>query len=405
MSNFHRHRSDCRLCASSNIVLAVPLAAVPIVTPNSGENADKANNLAPLGLYLCQACGNLQLSDIIDPGLQYNNFRYTTSISLGLPEHFREMARHVASENGLKPNAQILEIGSNDGTLLRAFKEMGFKVLGIDPAQVIAAKATEAGIPTIADFFTFNRAQQIAKDQGKVDLIIANNTFANIDDLTDIMAGIRCLLNPGGSLVIETQHGAAVIRNNLVDTIYHEHLSYFMVKSLRDFFTRQNMTLVRVEAVSTKGGSIRLTIKPGQHQAEPTVTQFIQAEENDKLFDLETYQAFSQNLTNISQEIQNIVKQTIAQGGKIAGFGASVGTLTLLNQFKLENIINVIFDDKPLCQNISGPNYNIPVTIPQNLDQYALIIVFAWRYAQNIIAKHPTQKGKFLTPLPKPIIL
>ena len=263
MKSLFYHRKTCRLCHSEAVETVVPLAPIPIATPNIGlatkgtDGGGIATTLAPLDLYLCHACGHLQLLDIIDPEVQYTHFAYTTSISLGLTEHFDRMADSVIARAKLAPGALVVEIGSNDGTLLRFFKQRGMRVLGIDPARATALRATAEGIETLPTFFTATLADKIRTEHGPAAVIISNNTFANLDDLDDPTDGIRRLLADDGLFVFETQHGADVIRRMLIDTIYHEHLSYFLVGPLVPFFARHGMTLFAAEHLTTKGGSIR----------------------------------------------------------------------------------------------------------------------------------------------------
>ena len=222
------HRTTCRLCWSSAVEAVVPLAPIPVATPNIGLSAKGAEGdgiataLAPLDLYLCRRCGHLQLLDIIDPEVQYTHFAYTTSISLGLTEHFGRMADTVIARAKLAPGSLVVEIGSNDGTLLRFFKERGMKVLGIDPARATALRATAEGIETLPTFFTTQLADKIRRRApGPAAVIRSNNTFANLDDLDDPTQGIRRLLADDGLFVFETQHGADVIRRMLIDTIHY----------------------------------------------------------------------------------------------------------------------------------------------------------------------------------------
>jgi predicted TPR repeat methyltransferase len=194
---------------------------------------------------------------VINPEILYGNYLYQTSISLGLVEHFRTYAEEVVRQVAPVPNALVLDIGSNDGSLLKAFKDHGLRVLGVDPAREIARKATESGVETIADFFTAKLAREIRKKHGPAAIITANNVFANIDHLADVAAGIRELLAQDGVFVFETSYLLDVLQKSLLETFFHEHLCYFSVRPLEAFFRRNGMELFDVKRVATKGGSIR----------------------------------------------------------------------------------------------------------------------------------------------------
>src|SRR6266516_5145523 len=190
-------RDTCRLCGGTNRELVLPLEATPIgeaYVPAGGLNEPQQRY--PMDLFLCRSCGHAEFPDVINPEILYGNYLYQTSISLGLVEHFRKYAEDVVRQVAPAPNRLVLDIGSNDGSLLKAFKERGLRVLGVDPAREIARRATESGVETIADFFTAKLAQEIRKKHGPAAIVTANNVFANIDNLADVAAGIRELLAP-----------------------------------------------------------------------------------------------------------------------------------------------------------------------------------------------------------------
>jgi len=409
----HRPLDSCALCGSTDLLLVAPLAPMPIATPNFKEIADPALAAAaiegvPLDLMVCKNCGQLQVGQVGNPELQYRDYVYTTSLSLGLAEHFR---RHVsATLDRLQPPAGglVLEIGSNDGTLLSFFKERGFPVQGVDPARAIAAQATARGTPTRAEFFGQACAQSIVADIGTAELILANNVIANIADLRDFSRGIKTVLAPNGAFVFETQYGADVIDHILVDTIYHEHISYFMIRPLRDHFKSLGLELFDVERIPTKGGSIRVSVQHagGGRPVAPIVAELIAQEEAAGMFGSSYYQPMLQRIENLKARLQAMAEAERAAGFKVAGYGVSVGTLTMLAQFGLTHLIDVLIDDDPNKPGLlEGPGYSIPVRPADALvsANARICIVFAWRYADAIIAKQAAWRdggGRFIVPLP-----
>jgi len=400
------------LCQSDAVETVVPLKPIPVATPNIGLSAKGAEGeeistaLAPLDLYLCRNCGHLQLLDIIDPEVQYTHFAYTTSISLGLTEHFGRMADAVIARASLEPGALVVEVGSNDGTLLRFFKERGMRVLGIDPAQATASRATAEGIETLPTFFTAQLGDKIRAEYGPAAVIISNNTFANLDNLDDPTDGIRRLLADDGLFVFETQHGLDVIRRMLIDTIYHEHLSYFLVGPLVPFFARHGMELIAAEHLATKGGSIRgyCQLAGGPHRDNGSIAKMTAEEAAGGLAQPETYQHFVERLAAMRADLARAL--AMAAGRQIAGYGASVGTVTLINQFDLGRSLQMVFDDKPLTDALLGPGYRIPVVPAGTIYETHpdLVIILAWRYAEPIMAKHRRfmeSGGRFVVPWPK----
>jgi hypothetical protein len=413
MDSLYSHRDNCRLCGSKNIDIALRLAPMPIATPNMKvPGVDSSHRVfreaVPLDLFLCRHCGLLQLLRIGNPGIQYANYVYTTSLSLGLPQHFENYAAEVLAALTPTPGALVVEIGSNDGTLLRHFKQAGMRVLGVDPAADIACHATESGIETLGDFFTDELAAEIRAGRGPAAVMIANNVIANIDDLNDIVQGVRTLLGEEGVFVFETQYGADVVEKNLLDTIYHEHLSYFNVKPLVLHFARHGLEVFDVRRIGTKGGSIRVFVqhKNGSRPIAAVVADMMSTEEARGHYQLDIYHHWDAKITVIRRALADSVAEQRKAGRLVGGYGVSVGTTTLMAQFGVTDKIDVLFDDDPNKDpELIGPGYSIPVMPAAGVYEKSpgSIIVFAWRYAEPIIAKHQrylNQGGKFIIPLP-----
>ena len=414
MQGLYYKRHNCRLCHSTDIRTAISLAPMPIATPNfSIPDTDTGSGAfrepVPLDLSLCRSCGLLQVLHVGNPELQYANYVYTTSLSLGLAQHFERYTVEVLAAIRAKPGALVIEIGSNDGTLLQYFKKAGMRVLGIDPAQAIARQATAAGVETIAAFFTADMAKKVRAERGAADLMIANNVIANIDDMNDMIAGVHHLLADQGVFVFETQYGADVVERNLLDTVYHEHLSYFNIKPLSIGFARHGLELFDVQRVTTKGGSIRVFVQHcgGQHAVLPVVREMIDAEEKAGHYGEALYRNWMSEIAEIRQQLGVMAAAEHARGRKVGGYGVSVGTTTLLPQFAMTDKVDMLFDDdSKKAAKLIGPDYAIPVQGTDAVYQHnpGMIVIFAWRYADPIIAKHAKyleQGGKFVIPLPK----
>jgi SAM-dependent methyltransferase len=383
---------------------------VPCGSPNVGSfeapgTSDTRRILVPLDIYLCTACSHVQLADIVDPDLQYSNYRYRTSISLGLAQHFGSLVQEVTGRLQAGPGALCVEIGSNDGTVLRLFQDRGYRTLGVDPAREIAAAATASGVETWAEFFNADLADRILRERGPARVIIANNVLANLEHLEELIGGIRGLLASDGVLVFETQYGVDVFEKMLLDTVYHEHISYFNVRPLRRFFAAHGLELVDVTRIATKGGSIRCTV---QHQGGPFSTAPIvdELEARERLLGFDRPDAYRKFSLHTQAQRQRLHQYLDRAGAPlIAGYGASVGTVTLLHYFELADRVSVIFDDNPLLPALEGPGYRIPVQLSQALyeQQYDQMVLFAWRYADPIVARHARfldGGGNFLVPLP-----
>lgn len=407
----YRQRGDCRLCHSTAVDVAVPLKPVPVATPNVGSASVDNPALyqpVPLDLSLCRECGLLQLMAVGNPELQYSGYTYKTASSLGLADFFKRTAAGILADITPPPGALVVEFGSNDGTYLRPFKDAGMRVLGVDPATDIASGATASGIPTLGAFFTVPVAERIHAEYGPATVMLANNVIANIDDLDDLTRAIRSLLAPDGVFVFQTQYGADVLRGNLLDTIYHEHLSYFHVKPLQSHFRRWNMEIIDVRRIWTKGGSIQVTVQlaKGKRAVAPVVAQLIAEEERDGIYDMAIHRRFAARIESLRDEIKRLVTAARSADRKVCGYGASVGTVTLLTQFELATELDALFDDNPeKDRTLRGPSYALPILPPHAVAELdpALIVIFAWRYADAILAKHRAwlaHGGTAIVPLP-----
>jgi SAM-dependent methyltransferase len=401
-------RDDCRLCKSKNIELIMHIASTPIGFNFIGyDQLKKVQSEYPLELFFCYDCGLLQLSGVVNREKVYRDYLYETSGSLGLPEHFNWYADEILRRLDIKNQELIVDIGCNDGTLLSCFKNRGMNVLGIEPAHEIADKVDNSGIKTIADFFTSNLAGEIKKEHGTASIITANNVFANIDDLDDMISGVRELLSPDGIFVFETGYMLDLVQNTVLDNVYHEHLSYFSVKPLAKFFSNHGLRLVEIERVPTKGGSIRGTVQllSGSRKVSPSVSGLITLETELGFNSLTPFKAFVSRVDNVKNRLSEMVENIKADGQTVAGYGASVGVTTLLYYFNLGNMVENLYDDNPSRYNLYSPGHHIPVfsskeIYAQNPDY---VIIFAWRYAHHIITRHKKyleQGGHFILPLP-----
>lgn len=399
-------RTTCRLCGSSDLWTAIPLRPLPVASPNVGDTTT-ITELAPADVLQCKSCGHLQLAAVVDPEFHYRNFRYVTGISLGLREHFDRLIGDLHSAHEIKSGKLVVDIGSNDGSLLRYAKQHTDRVLGVDPAKEIARLATESGIPTLAEFFSAKLANRIVKENGRADVVISNNTVANIDDLDGFFSAIGELLADDGLLIIETQYGLDVLTKTLLDVIYHEHISYFVVRPFKDFLARRGFVLIDAERIAPKGGSIRFKIQRsgGSRQVRRSVGELIKLEDELGLYDKRLFAEFNDRVSRLTERIRLQMIETRRRSGSSFAYGASVGCAALIHYFNLHDVIDVIFDDNALVSAMRTAGGQIPIKPGRELakEQATDVLVLAWRYA-NIIARSQTQfrehGGRFATALP-----
>lgn len=405
-----RRRDTCRLCGGRKLVLVFSLAP----TPPANAFVPKAmlsrpQERYPLDVFFCESCAHVQLLDVVDPRLLFEDYVYVSGTSPMFVQHFQDYAANVSTRFKPAPGRLIIDIGSNDGTLLAAFKDHGMSILGVDPAVKIAEAATACGLETIPAFFTLELARQIRDRRGPAAIVTANNVFAHVDDLAAVVSGVRTLVEPAGVFVFEVSYLVDVYEKTLFDTIYHEHLSYHSVKPLRAFFAAHDMHLIAAERVDTHGGSIRgmAQVAGGPWQPDGSVGALIALEERLAFDRADTFKTLARKVRALGNELSALLRRLKADGCTIAGFGAPAKATTLMHQFRLgPDIVDFIVDDSPLKQGLYTPGYHIPVLPSSALyeRQPDYVLVLAWNFAESIIAKHTdfrTAGGRFIVPLPR----
>jgi len=401
--------SECRICKSGDLDKVLNMPANPFGDEYiPGDRLCQPQNEYPLDLYCCKSCGLLQIIDIVNPANLYLDYLYESKTSLELKKHFDQYAENIQKKWGLSKGALVVEIGCNDGMLLRALKNSGLKVIGVDPAKRFIEEYKKDGLELISGFFNRDVAKEIIEKHGKVKLIIANNVLANIDDLPEIMEVMELMLDGNGLFIMESGWSLPLIRDFVIDNIHHEHHSYFGVKPYSKLLANHGMELIDVEYVSTKGGSLRYSAQKsgGQYCRKNTVDKYCAEEEAGGIYDVESYRKFSGHLGDLKKSVKQYLEGCRDRGLKVAGYGASVGTTTLMCFFELQELIPVLYDDNEIKFDLYSPVAHIPVKCSGQIkeDQPDVIFIFCWRYAQPVIERHRdflAAGGKFILPLPE----
>lgn len=404
------HRDDCRLCGSKKLQLVLPILPSPIgdaFVPSS--KLMERQDLFSLETYLCNNCGHLQNLDIVDPDILFREYTYRSSVSLGLVDHFIQYSNKVIDKLKLNTGSLVVEMGSNDGSLLKAFKAHGMRVLGVDPAVSIASEATKQGIETIPDYFSLSLSSILYDKFGSASLFCANNVFAHIDNISDVADGICNMLSDDGVFVFEVSYLPDMIRNMVFDVIYHEHLSHHAIIPLEKFLNEHGLTLFDIDFISTKGGSMRgyaQKSSSGLRTKSLALKEAVAYEESIDIKNPKLYEIFFNEIEIRKQRVLQFLSKQVAVNKIIAAYGASTTTTTLLYHFELTKHIKVIFDDNTLKQGLYSPGAHIPVLAPVEIKKINpdVIVILAWIYADRIIKKNKDyieSGGIFVIPLPE----
>lgn len=405
-------RSDCRLCGSTDLVEVLFFGETPLANAYlSSADLNKTEIFAPLVVHLCNSCKLVQLRDVVDPKILFSNYLYVSGTSPVFIAHFASYAKTVVEKFSLKEDSLVVDIGSNDGVLLSHFKEMGMKILGIDPAENIAREATKKGITTLAKFFTPDTARAIVVEHGKASIITANNVFAHTDDVIGFVESMKELLAEDGVFIFENQYLKDLVEKNLFDMVYHEHLCYYHLTPLIPFFKRFGLRIFDVERVPTHGGSIRVFVgwEDGPHMASERVERM--RSEETELNDASTYRAFAGRIDTIGNELRSLLGELRREGKRIVGYGAPAKATTLCYALGIDgNMLEYIIDDAPLKQGLYMPGTHIPIKPSDMLyaDTPDCCLILAWNFADSIVKNHQrfvTNGGMFILPVPEPRIL
>lgn len=404
----------CRLCKSKKLVKVLDFGKTP--PANSFLKKSQLNDkedFFPLVVIFCTNCGQLQLSHVVSPEILFRDYVFVSSTSLVTVAHFEQYAKSVFSHLKLQKGDFVVEIGSNDGVLLKPFKKLGAKILGIDPAKNVARRATAEGIPTLPHFFTVTLAKEIVKKYGKAKVIAGNNVFAHVDDLDEIMSAVGQLLDYQGAFIIEAPYNIDLLAKNLFDIIYHEHLSYLSVTPLNKFFKRFGMQIFHVVKTPVHGGSIRMYVKRigAKYKVEGSVQKFLDFEKRKKLREIDTYREFAKKIKRNKIKLLRLLQKLKRDHKSIAGYGAPAKSTTLLHFFGIgKETLDFIVDDSPFKQGLFTPGKHIPVVAPKALytEKPDYLLILAWNFADSIMHMHNAYKqngGSFIIPVPTPKII
>lgn len=407
--------TQCRVCDSSDLSLFLSLGPMPPINEFPKNEEDfKKEELFPLEVVFCNNCTHVQLTTALDPEETFSEYIYFSSTSRTFVEHGEWLAKEMKERLELKEDDLIAEAASNDGVLLKSFKALPTRVLGIEPAKNIAEVARAAGIPTISEFFGFDTAEKVKAEHGQAKVIIGTNVLAHSFNLRDFVRGLKALLRPDGTVLIEVPYIADLIEKNEFDTIYHEHISYFSVLSLQKMFGSVGLDLYDVDYLPhIHGGSLLASFghAGGPNAVRESVGKFIQKEEEQGLHGFEAYKKFGERILALKTAIPEFIMKLKKEGKTVAAYGAAAKGNVLLQYCQIgPDMIPFVADKSTHKQGRFTPGTHIPVVAPAHVLETRpdYLIILAWNFAKEIMAdmrSYSEAGGKFIVPLPEPKIL
>jgi SAM-dependent methyltransferase len=404
------HRADCRVCHGKNVVKFLSLGQVPLAGDFVKEEEISKVKKYPLEVYFCRDCSLVQIMDIVPADVLFKDYRYLSSVMTTLKEHFEAHAREIVSRYNLNKNSFLVEIGPNDGVLMKPLQELGMNVVGFEPAENIAKIASSKGLKIINDYFTKNNASKLVKSHGKADVILANNVMAHIDNIDEIMEGVSELLKDDGVFILEVHYIVDLIEKVQFDTIYHEHLMYYSMKALQRLMNRYGMEIVDVKRIPIHSGSISVHAKKINKSNEiyPAVHELMNLESSSGFYSEKIYFEFADKVKKVKNNLLKLINDLKSKNKRIICYGAPGRGTIFLNYLGItRKQIDYVIDQSPERFGRFVPGVNIPIYPPEVLEKelippdYALIL--AWSYEDEIINKERkfiARGGRFIIPLP-----
>lgn len=407
----HTH---CRICETKLGTPFFDLGAMPLANAFLRSSADCAAEAAfPLAVVACSSCGLVQLTFTVPAEQLYRDYIYVSSTSEAVRAHADALAQNLVQRYRWDRSALVVEIASNDGTVLKAMARRGVRVLGVEPATNIARIAEADGIPTVNDFFSEQLGRTLAGQQGPVSAILGRHVFAHIDDLHGCLEGVLALLAEDGVLILEVPYLGDLLDKLAFDTIYHEHLSYFSLGSVQTLCARHGLRLVDVERVGLHGGSIILHIvRTGARAAAgPGLDSMLHEEQVRGLYEPATLTQFAKRVSVWKGQCEELIGSLVRSGARLVGYGAAAKANTLLNYCpEVARALRAILDRSPHKHDRLTPGTHVVVRPADSWkdERPSHMVVLAWNFQDEIIRQmRPFQEagGRFVQVLPDPKVL
>lgn len=361
-----------------------------------------AERLYPLTLVRCRDCTLMQVPEVVDPQIIFAEYSYTSSTTETLTSHFAEMAKDLVAL-GLGAGDLVVEFGCNDGVLIQPLRRLGVRAVGVDPSDVARRASDAGGWPLVAGYFDAKSAEDILDHHGRAKLVVANNVFAHIDDLDATMLAVAAVLREDGFFVFEVHYQGDLIRDFQFDTVYHEHLCYYSLRSLEVLLGRFGFSIVDLKPIPIHSGSIRVIAALGTspHAPNPEVARRLEIE---RTYDIPQFIA---GVRERRSALRKRIVDLRSNGRSVVGYGAAGRATVLLNYCQLgRELIDYVVDMSPLRHGRLVSGVRVPVcpteTFRGRYPDYALMT--AWNYEAEIVGKERefvASGGRFIVPLPE----
>lgn len=402
MISYIRH---CRICKSKDIKTFFNLGMQPLAN-SLLKTLEEKEKFYPLSLSWCQDCNLVQLNETVDPKELFLEYIWVTATSQTARDYAEEFFQELTKRTGNKKQDYVLEVASNDGTFLIPFLRQGYEVLGIDPAKNIVEIAESQGIPTKCLFFGAKTAKELVKEKGTAPIIFARNVLPHVANTRDFVEGLEIALADDGVLAIEIHYAKKILGELHYDSIYHEHLCYFTLKSIERLLNDFHLFIYDLRESPISGGSLIIYAKKYKTKETLVVQTYRNQEKENKVNDFGSWENFANRAFSHREKLLDILYDVSKEKGMVAGYGASARSSTLLNFCRINsNLISIIADQNPLKQKRFTAGSHIPIDSPEVVMNRnpRFVLILAWNFANEIIENLKNKfnyKGGIIVPLP-----
>ena len=403
----------CRVCRSEDLYTYLHLGRTPLANSYLKETQlAEPEFKEELAIQLCRTCGLSQLTKVVNPDLMFKHYLYVSSTTQTIRDHWTELAQTTAKRASAQPGDLVLDVASNDGCLLSKFRTLGMNVVGVDPAENLAAEANAAGIRTLCRYWSSHVAGDIVSRFGAPRIITATNVFAHVDDVHEFVSGVAVALATRGIFVIEAPYLRDFIGKREFDTAYHEHLSYLSIHPLATLMSMHGMQVFDAEYFADiHGGTMRVYVsREKDYPVSERVTSILEEEVRFGIKDQAPYDAFARSVTENKRALRTLIADLKAEGKTIWAYGASAKGNTLMNFFELTKVeIPAAIDDNPKKWGYYAPGSHLLIAGISELAHARVdyLLLLAWNFEKEIIrrCKEAKYAGKFIRPVPRAAVI
>lgn len=386
---------ECRLCGEPAAIEFLDLGKQPLANKYPTQAEFATEDFFPLQVFFCPTCMNVQLGTIVSRARMFEDYYYLSSVNLALVEHFEDLAQQLASAHF------VVDVGSNDGILLKPLQKLGVKALGVEPSINVSKIANDQGFETLTTFFNISAAERIDASHGMADVIVASSVFTHLENPNGFIEAVKRLLTDDGTFIIEVEYIGAILATTQFERFYLDRIFYYSLTSLAKLFAAHDMFVADVREIAPHGGSLQVFVRrAGQGSSSGAVRRLLGREAKE--LNLGALVEFRRRVDIQMSAFKDRLKEYRQAGLRVAGYGSPARLATICNYGRIGPIeIPFTVDDSPLKQNKFTPGTHIPIVPKIYLDEHKtdVLVVFAYEYFDDIKIK-TGGAYRYLKPIP-----